>query len=123
MQRRYGKMHKDNVFRGFHALKTSAYSPFAIRQYQEAAVHPAMCSYIASLRTGGSYREPTADSKRRAISSGDMPGGKATGAPTRTVTSPKWATRRGSRFTCQTPSSRMETTGLRSFSVSRPMQD
>src|SRR6266566_1294543 len=37
MQRRYGKMDEDNVFRGFHALKTSAYSPFAIRQYKEAA--------------------------------------------------------------------------------------
>src|SRR2546421_10891125 len=37
MQRRYGKMHEDNVFRGFHALKTSAYSPFALRQYKEAA--------------------------------------------------------------------------------------
>jgi len=33
-QRRYGKVHEDNVFRGFHALKTGAYSPFAIREYK-----------------------------------------------------------------------------------------
>src|SRR5882762_8727942 len=121
MQRRYGKMHEDNVFRGFHALKTSAYSPFAIREYKEAADPSSDVLLHRIAAQGGSYREPTADSKRRAISSGDMPGGKATGALTRTVTSPKWARRRCLRFICQTPSSRMGTTGMRRFSVSRPM--
>src|SRR3989442_2432882 len=74
------------------------------------------------LLVGGCpYKQRTSDSRRRAISSGEVPEGKLTGVPMWTVISPKWARRRCSRFICQTPSRRIGIIGMRRFSASSPM--
>src|SRR5882757_3781395 len=73
MQRRYGKMHEDNVFRGFHALKTSAYSPFAIREYKEAA-DPSSDVLLHGIATQGGLLERSDGGFQAA---GDFVGGHA----------------------------------------------
>src|SRR5260370_39270522 len=69
------------------------------------------------------YNDRTRDSRRRAISPGDVPGGKVTGAPMRTAISPKRARRRRSRFIFHTPSRRIGKIGMRRFSANSPMPD